>query len=186
MSLEWFGWMTQPASWVAFATLLALELVLGIDNVIFIAILADKLPPPQRKLARTLGLTLAMGTRVALLFSLAWVTRLTTPLFALGSHELSGRDLILLLGGVFLLAKSTHEIHQKLEGEEGGASARVRASLANVVVQILLLDIVFSRDSIITAVGMAKDLPLMVAAVLAATALTIAFARAIPPSRCWL
>jgi predicted tellurium resistance membrane protein TerC len=179
MTLEWFGWMARPESWVAFATLLALELVLGIDNVIFIAILADKLPPHQRKLARTSGLTLAMVTRVGLLFSLAWITRLTAPVFALGGHELSGRDLILLLGGVFLLAKSTHEIHQKLEGEEGGASARVRASLAAVIVQILLLDIVFSLDSIITAVGMVNDLALMVAAVLAATALMIAFAGAI-------
>jgi predicted tellurium resistance membrane protein TerC len=179
MSAQWFDWMGQPESWAALATLLGLELVLGIDNVIFIAILAGKLPPHQRKLARTVGLTLAMGTRVGLLFSLAWMARLTAPLFALWGHELSGRDLILLLGGVFLLAKSTHEIHQRLEGEEGATSARVRASLASVLVQIVLLDLVFSLDSIITAVGMVNNLALMVTAVLVAAVLMIAFAGAL-------
>src|SRR5690348_2894691 len=165
MMLEWFDWTARPESWVALATLLGLELVLGIDNVIFISILADKLPPQQRALARTVGLALAMGTRVALLFSLTWMVRLTAPLFAILGHEISGRDLILLLGGVFLLGKSTHEIHQKLEGEEGGASARVRPSFGSVIIQILLLDIVFSLDSIITAVGMVNNIALMVIAV---------------------
>ena len=179
MTSSWFGWITQPEAWIAFATLLALELVLGIDNVIFISILAGKLSPGQRPLARNVGLALAMCTRVALLFSLAWVVRLTAPMFAVAGHEISGRDLILLGGGLFLLAKGTHEIHQRLEGENGGGPARVPPSFVSVILQILLLDVVFSLDSIITAVGMANDLSLMVTAVLGATALMILFAGTI-------
>jgi predicted tellurium resistance membrane protein TerC len=159
-------WLTDPQAWIAFATLTALELVLGIDNVIFISILAGKLPEEDQKKARTVGLALAMFIRIGLLFSLSWIIRLTAPLFAVFGHEISGRDMILILGGLFLLAKSTHEIHQKLEGEEGHASARVKASFANVIVQILLLDIVFSLDSVITAVGMVDRIGIMISAVI--------------------
>ena len=138
---------------IALATLTFLEIVLGVDNIIFISILSGKLPAAQQVKARRIGLLLAMGTRILLLFSLAWVVRLTNPLFTIGK-EISGRDLILIIGGLFLLAKSTHEIHERLEGEEGQGSARVAASFASVLVQIALLDIVFSLDSVITAVGM--------------------------------
>src|SRR5919109_4657879 len=134
-------------SFIAFLTLVVLELVLGIDNIIFISILAGKLPGDQPKKARLVGLSLAMLMRVGLLFSLSWIIGLTAPLLVILGHELSGRDLILILGGLFLIAKSTHEIHQKLEGSEGEASARIRASFLSVLVQILLLDIVFSLDS---------------------------------------
>lgn len=171
-------WLLDPQAWIAFVTLTVLEIVLGIDNVIFIAILAGKLPPEQQGKARTLGLAMAMVTRIALLFSLAWIMRLTAPLVTIPilGQEISGRDLILLLGGLFLLAKSTHEIHQKLEGEEGHASARVQASFVSVLIQILLLDIVFSLDSVITAVGMANQLAVMVAAVMVAVIFMMAFA----------
>ena len=128
-------WITEPQAWIAFLTLTALELVLGIDNIIFISILAGKLPPEQRKKARTLGLALAMITRVLLLLSLSWIIRLTAPLFTVLSQEISGRDLILIVGGLFLLAKATFEIHGKLEGEEGHASARVGPSFASVIIQ---------------------------------------------------
>src|SRR5262249_4110715 len=158
-------WLTDPQTWVAFVTLTALELVLGIDNVIFISILVGKLPPAQQPRARTLGLALAMLLRIALLFSLSWLSRLTAPLFTVLGQELSGRDLIPLVGGVFLLGKSTHEIHVKLEGEEGHASARVKPSFMGVLIQILLLDIVFSLDSVITAAGMTDRLGVMTAAV---------------------
>ena len=158
-------WLLDPQAWIAFVTLVALELVLGIDNVIFISILAGKLPVTQQSRARTVGLGLAMITRILLLFSLAWIIRLTAPLFTVLGNEISGRDLILIGGGLFLLGKSTHEIHQKLEGEEGHASARVRPSFINVIVQILLLDVVFSLDSVITAVGMVSQLEIMVGAV---------------------
>jgi predicted tellurium resistance membrane protein TerC len=158
-------WLTDPQAWIAFATLTALELVLGIDNVIFISILAGKLPEDQQKKARTLGLALAMFMRIGLLFSLSWIIRLTAPLFTALGQEVSGRDMILIGGGLFLLAKSTHEIHQKLEGDEGRASARVSSSFASVIVQILLLDIVFSLDSVITAVGMVDRIQIMIAAV---------------------
>jgi predicted tellurium resistance membrane protein TerC len=161
--------LTDPKAWLAFVTLLLLEVVLGIDNVIFISILAGKLPPAEQKKARTVGLGLALITRVLLLMSLSWLVKLTDPLVSPFGHELSGRDLILVVGGVFLLGKSTHEIHQKLEGEDGHASKKVRASFASVIVQILLLDIVFSLDSVITAVGTVDRLPIMVAAVLVAT-----------------
>jgi predicted tellurium resistance membrane protein TerC len=151
---------------IALTTLTLLEIVLGVDNIIFISILSGKLPPPQQPAARRVGLLLAMGTRILLLFSLAWVVRLTAPLFALWSHEISGRDLILIVGGLFLLFKSTHEIHGRLEGEETAGSARRAASFASVLVQIALLDIVFSLDSVITAVGMVDEVAVMIAAVI--------------------
>jgi len=172
-------WLTDPQSWIAFATLLALEIVLGIDNVVFIAILAAKLPAEQQPRARTLGLGLALLTRIVLLFSLSWIIRLTAPLFTVFTHEISGRDLILVVGGLFLLAKATHEIHQKLEGEEGHASARVKPSFASVIVQILLLDVVFSLDSVITAVGMVDEIGIMIAAVVIAVGFMMVFAAPI-------
>ena len=153
---------------IALATLTALEVILGVDNVIFISILASKLPVEQQARARRLGLIAAMGMRILLLFSLAWIIRLTAPLFTVLGEEISGRDLILLGGGLFLLAKATLEIHERLEGEEGHSSAKVAASFGAVIFQIMLLDIVFSLDSVITAVGMADDLSIMVAAVIIA------------------
>ena len=167
--------LTDPQAWLAFVTLLSLEVVLGIDNVVFIAILAAKLPADQQAKARRLGLGLAAITRVMLLFTLAWMVKLTAPLFAVMGHEISGRDLILILGGLFLIAKSTHEVHDKLEGEEGRVSSKVAANFASIIGQILLLDIVFSLDSIITAVGLVDQLPIMVAAVLVAVAVMVAF-----------
>jgi predicted tellurium resistance membrane protein TerC len=172
-------WITEPQAWVAFATLTALEIVLGIDNVVFISILAGKLPREQQGRARRLGLGLAMLMRIALLFSLTWIIRLTEPLFSVLGQEISGRDLVLLIGGLFLLGKSTHEIHDKLEGEEGGASTRVRPSLKSVLIQIVLLDIVFSFDSVITAVGMVEELGVMIAAVIVAVGFMMVFARPI-------
>ena len=169
-------WITEPSAWIAFLTLTALELVLGIDNIIFISILAGKLPPDQRKKARTLGLALAMITRVLLLLSLSWIIRLTAPLFTVLSQDISGRDLILIVGGLFLLGKSTFEIHGKLEGEEGHASARVGPSFTSVIIQILLLDIVFSLDSVITAVGMVDNVAIMISAVVVAIIFMMAFA----------
>jgi predicted tellurium resistance membrane protein TerC len=161
-------WLTDPQAWIAFVTLVVLELVLGIDNVVFISILAEKLPGDQPRKARLLGLGLAMLMRILLLFSISWIIGLTAPLFAIFGHELSGRDLILIGGGLFLLAKSTHEIHGKLEGAEGEASTRVSPSFTSVIVQILLLDIVFSLDSVLTAVGMVRQIEIMVAAVVIA------------------
>lgn len=158
-------WLADPQLWIAFATLTVLELVLGIDNVIFISILSGKLPPEQQARARYIGLTLALLMRVVLLFSLSWIIGLTAPLFAVFGQEVSGRDLVLLIGGLFLIAKSTHEIHGSLEGEEGHASKKVYSSFASVIVQITLLDIVFSLDSVITAVGMVNNLWIMIAAV---------------------
>jgi predicted tellurium resistance membrane protein TerC len=158
------NWLS-PEILIALATLTFLEIVLGVDNIIFISILSGKLPAAQQPSARRLGLLLAMGTRILLLFSLAWIVRLTAPLFALWGHEISGRDLILIAGGLFLLGKSTHEIHGRLEGDEGAASGRAASSFASVLVQIALLDIVFSLDSVITAVGMVDQVSVMVAAV---------------------
>ena len=172
-------WVSDPQSWIAFATLLSLEIVLGIDNVIFISILASKLPAGQQSKARYWGLGLAMITRILLLLSISWVIRLTAPLFSVLGREISGRDLILILGGLFLIGKATHEIHEKLEGEEGEASARVAANFASVIVQILLLDIVFSLDSVITAVGMVDEVGIMVAAVVVAVVFMMAFAAPI-------
>ncbi|HUF66337.1 MAG TPA: TerC family protein [Gemmatimonadaceae bacterium] len=169
--------LTDPQSWIAFATLLSLEIVLGIDNVIFIVILAGKLPAEQQARARKLGLMLAAAMRVALLLLLAWLIRLTAPLFEILGNEISGRDLILIVGGFFLIAKSTHEIHQRLEGPEGHKSAKVASSFMAVIVQILILDLVFSLDSVITAVGMVDEIPVMVAAVLGAVAVMLVFAE---------
>ena len=171
--------LTSPAAWMAFATLTALELVLGIDNVIFISILVDKLPPEQRERARRIGLLLAMVMRVGLLFLLSWIVGLTAPMFTAFGQEISGRDLILILGGAFLLWKSTKEIHQLLEGEEGHASSAVQATFGAVLVQVILIDIVFSLDSIITAVGMVDEIAVMIAAVMASVGLMLLFAPAI-------
>lgn len=172
-------WMTNPEAWIAFATLLALEIVLGIDNVVFISILAGKLPANQQAKARYLGLALAMVTRIILLFSISWMVRLTAPLFTVFAMEISGRDLIVIVGGLFLIGKSTHEIHQKLEGERGQVSARVTPTFTGVLVQILLLDVVFSLDSVITAVGMVNQIGIMIAAVVVAVIVMIGFAGAI-------
>lgn len=172
-------WLTSPQAWVAFLTLVSLELVLGVDNVIFISILASKLPQQQHSLARRTGLALAVFSRIVLLFSLSWIIGLTEPLFQIFHFEISGRDLILLLGGLFLMGKATHEIHQKLEGEVGHASALVRATFSSVMVQVLLLDVVFSLDSVITAVGMVDELAIMIAAVVIAAIVMIISADSI-------
>lgn len=170
-----FDWITQPAGWIALLTLVALELVLGVDNVIFISILAGKLPHEDQQRARTTGIALAVITRLLLLLSLSWVISLeealfTVPYFNIG---ISGRDLILLGGGLFLLWKSTHEIHDKLEGKQGQAAAKVAANFASVIIQIMLLDIVFSLDSVITAVGMVDELAIMMIAVIVAAGVMI-------------
>jgi predicted tellurium resistance membrane protein TerC len=174
-----FDWATSAEGWVALGTLTVLEIVLGIDNIVFISVLAGKLPKRDRERARKLGLLLAMVIRIALLASITWVMSLTAPLLTLPGQEVSGRDLILVLGGLFLIGKSTHEIHDKLEGDEGHASARVAASFAGVIVQILLLDIVFSLDSVITAVGMANDIMVMALAVVAAVGVMFFSSKAI-------
>jgi predicted tellurium resistance membrane protein TerC len=161
-------WISSPDIWIALVTLTSLEIVLGIDNIVFISILAGKLPPEQRNRARTVGLSLAMLTRIALLFSLSWIIRLTEPIVTVAGEELSGRDFIFLIGGLFLLGKSTWELHEKLEGHEGEAGERVAASFLSVIAQILILDVVFSLDSVITAVGLAEDVEVMIAAVIIA------------------
>jgi len=173
------GWTSSAEGWIALATLTILEIVLGIDNIVFISILAGKLPVEDRARARKIGLSLAMFIRIALLWSITWVMRLTTPWFVAFGNEISGRDMILLVGGLFLIAKSTHEIHEKLEGEEGHGSAKAAASFVGIIIQILLLDIVFSLDSVITAVGMAKDLAVMVLAVIIAVGVMLVSAGAI-------
>ena len=170
------GWLTDPNVWMGFVTLTVLEVVLGIDNIVFISILAGKLPPGQQARGRQVGLALAMVTRILLLLSLSWVIGLTAPLFSVVGEEISGRDLVLIAGGLFLVAKSTHEIHDRLEGEEGHASARVAPKFWAVIVQIMLLDVVFSLDSVITAVGMVRDLPVMIAAVITAVVFMLFFA----------
>jgi len=162
---------------IALVTLTVLEVVLGIDNVIFISILAGKLPAADQERARRMGLLAAMGMRIVLLMSIAWIVRLTQPLFTILERSISGRDLILIVGGLFLLFKATREIHEKLEGQEGHLSARVAPTFAAVITQIMLLDIVFSLDSVITAVGMADDLSVMVAAVIIAVAIMMFAAR---------
>jgi predicted tellurium resistance membrane protein TerC len=172
-------WVTDPQIWIALATLTFLEIVLGVDNIIFISILSGKLPAAQQPRARRIGLLGAMLTRVALLFSLAWIIRLTQPWFSIIGHEISGRDLILILGGLFLLGKSTYEIHDRLEGDEGHASRKIHASFTSVIVQIMLLDIVFSLDSVITAVGMVDELWVMIAAVIIAVAIMMLSAEPI-------
>ncbi len=171
--------LASPQTWIALATLTALELVLGIDNIIFISILVDKLPPAQRERARRIGLFMAMFMRIGLLLVLAWIVGLVAPLFTVLGQEISGRDLILIAGGLFLVWKATHEIHGSLEGEEGEASAAVKGTFTAVILQIMLIDIVFSLDSIITAVGMVDDVRIMIAAVILSVALMMLFARAI-------
>jgi predicted tellurium resistance membrane protein TerC len=171
--------LTDPNAWIAFATLTALELVLGIDNIIFISILVDKLPEKQREVARRLGLGMAMFMRIGLLLVLAWIIGLTAPLFSVLGQDISGRDLILIGGGLFLLWKSTSEIHQTLEGEEGHSSSAVKATFTSVILQIMVIDLVFSLDSIITAVGMVENIAVMIAAVVASVGLMMLFAGAI-------
>ena len=177
--MDWFSWISDPQAWIALGTLLALEVVLGIDNIVFISILAGKLPESQRQRAIYVGLLLAMVTRVLLLFSISWLVGLTAPLFSVLGLELSGRDLILLAGGLFLIYKAVVEIHDKLEGEEGHESSKVAASFAAVIGQILILDVVFSLDSVITAVGMADDIAVMVIAVIVAIIIMLAAAKPI-------
>ena len=171
--------LTDPQAWIAFFTLTALELVLGIDNIVFISILVDKLPKEKQELARKIGLFMAMFMRIGLLLVLSWIIGLTAPLFTVVGQEISGRDLILIAGGLFLIWKSTGEIHQSLEGEEGHASSAVQATFTAVILQIMVVDMVFSLDSIITAVGMVDSLAVMIAAVIASVGLMMVFAGAI-------
>lgn len=171
--------LTTPAAWMALLTLTALELVLGIDNIIFISILVDKLSPEERERARRIGLFLAMFMRVSLLLALSWIMGLTQPLFAILGKPISGRDLILLVGGLFLVWKSTKEVHQLTEGEEGSASRSVKNTFAAVIVQIVLIDAVFSLDSIITAVGMVDNVSIMITAVVLSVGLMMLFAKRI-------
>src|SRR5207249_542749 len=168
-------WLANPEIWVSLLTLTVLEIVLGIDNIVFISILAGKLPQEQQRKARRMGLGLALITRILLLCGLAWMVKLRAPLFAILGHGVSGRDLILIVGGLFLLYKATHEIHAKLEGEDGEVTSRLAPAFAAVIVQILLLDLVFSLDSVITAVGMVKDLSVMIAAVIIAVVFMLFF-----------
>ena len=172
-------WLNDPAAWVGLLTLVALEIVLGVDNVVFISIISGKLPGEAQARARQLGIAAAVITRILLLLSLSWVIRLTSPLFTVFDQEISGRDLILIVGGLFLLAKATHEIHQKLEGDEAVVSKRGGPSFASVIIQIMLLDIIFSLDSVITAVGMVEHVPVMVIAVLIAAGVMLVFAGTI-------
>ena len=171
--------LLSPEVWIAFLTLTALELVLGIDNIIFISILVDKLPREKQELARRLGLFLAMFMRIGLLLVLSWIVSLTEPVLTILAHDISGRDLILLSGGLFLIWKSTGEVHQLLEGEEGEASRSVPSSFAAVIGQIMVIDLVFSLDSIITAVGMVSEVAVMIAAVVASVGMMMMFATAI-------
>lgn len=171
--------LSDPQAWIAFLTLTVLELVLGIDNIVFISIIVDKLPAAGREFARRLGLFLAMFMRIGLLLLLSWMVGLTAPLFTVLSNEISGRDLILIVGGLFLIWKSTGEIHQLLEGQEGHASSAVAPVFSAVIVQIILIDLVFSLDSIITAVGMVDHVEIMIAAVIASVTLMLLFASAV-------
>ncbi len=172
-------WITQPEAWIALATLTALEIVLGIDNIIFISIIVGRLPEEQRSRGRVIGLGLAMMTRIALLLSITWVMGLTAGLFTLLDHAVSGRDLILIGGGLFLLAKSTHEIHQSLEGDEEAIKNNSKGSFAITMVQIAIIDIVFSLDSVITAVGLAKDVEVMIIAIMISIAIMMLAAKSI-------
>jgi predicted tellurium resistance membrane protein TerC len=172
-------WITNPDIWIALLTLTALEIVLGIDNVVFISILSGKLPPNQQERARRIGLGLAMLMRILLLLAISWVIGLTEPLFSIAGNEFSGRDLILILGGLFLLGKATFEIHEKLEGHEAQHEAGAITSMGAVLVQIVLLDIVFSLDSVITAVGMSDEIGVMIAAVVIAVGVMLVSARAV-------
>jgi len=177
--MSWIAWVAEPEAWIALATLTLLEIVLGVDNIIFISILVGRLPTEQRDRARRIGLALAMVSRILLLLSITWVMRLTQPLFAVVGTEISGRDLILIMGGLFLIAKSTHEIHTSLEGHEEGRQAKENTSYLSILAQITVLDIVFSLDSVITAVGLAKHLPVMVIAVVIAVGVMMFSARAL-------
>ena len=173
------SWLSDPQAWIALITLTSLEIVLGIDNIVFISILTGKLPEEQRQKGRIIGLSLAMITRILLLMTLAWMVRLTAPLVTVFGNEVSGRDLILIIGGLFLIAKSTHEIHDRLEGEEAEHRRRIASSFGSVMVQIMLLDLVFSLDSVITAVGMVNEVSIMVAAVIIAIIFMMLFAKPI-------
>jgi predicted tellurium resistance membrane protein TerC len=172
-------WITNPEAWIALVTLTALEIVLGIDNIIFISILVGRLPQKKRNKARVLGLGLAMITRILLLLSITWVMKLTSPLFSVFARDISGRDLILIGGGLFLLWKSTMEIHEGLEGEEEAKAAKAAASFAAILAQIALLDIIFSLDSVITAVGLAQDVAVMIIAIIAAVIVMMFSAKGI-------
>lgn len=174
-----FEWLSSPEAWIALGTLTALEIVLGIDNIIFISILVGRLPVNQRAFARKTGLGLAMFARLALLFSISWVMGLTDPWFAIFSQEISGRDVVLIAGGLFLLAKATHEIHNSLEGVENQGHTVVAASLGMVLTQIAVLDIVFSLDSVITAVGLVEHVSIMAIAIILAVAVMLAAAKSI-------
>ncbi len=177
-----FDWLFLPEAWIALATLTALEIVLGIDNIIFLTILVGRLPEHQRQQARVIGLGLAMGTRIALLLTLAWIMKLVAPWFTVLGQEISGRDLILICGGLFLLAKSTMEIHEALEGAAEGelsTAAKAGAGFLSIVVQIAIIDIVFSLDSVITAVGMASHIPVMVIAIMLAVGVMMLAAKSI-------
>jgi predicted tellurium resistance membrane protein TerC len=171
--------LTDPQAWIAFATLTALELVLGIDNIIFISILVDKLPPEKREVARRIGLFMAMFMRIGLLLLLSIIVGLVAPLFTVFGQEISGRDLILILGGLFLIWKSTGEIHQSLEGEEEHAASTTANTMTSVILQIMVIDLVFSLDSIITAVGMVDEVAIMIAAVITSVGLMMLFAKGI-------
>ena len=172
-------WIAQPQAWVALATLTAIEIVLGIDNIVFISVLVGRLPAHQRNKARTFGLALAMGTRILLLLTLTWIMTLTVPLLNVFKNEISGRDIILLAGGLFLLAKSTHEIHVSLEGKSSAAKAKVARNFVSILIQIAILDIVFSLDSVITAVGLADHIPVMILAIVIAVGVMMLSARVI-------
>lgn len=172
-------WILEPQGWVAFLTLAALELVLGIDNIVFISILVGKLPPERRQTAYRIGLGLALVSRVVLLLSISWVMGLTRPLFSVFSNVVSGRDLVLIVGGLFLVAKSTHEIHDKLEGVEGERSTKALGSYGALLAQIVALDVIFSLDSVITAVGMVNKVGIMVSAIVVAIVVMMFFAAAI-------
>jgi predicted tellurium resistance membrane protein TerC len=172
-------WITSPEAWIALGALTLLEIVLGIDNIVFISILSNKLPEEQQPLARRIGLGMALVGRILLLLSISWVMGLTAPLFTVLDHAFSGRDLILVVGGLFLIGKATTEIHEKLEGEDGGMETAIPVSFASVITQIFLLDMVFSIDSVITAVGMADDVEVMIVAVTIAIVLMMVSAEAI-------
>lgn len=177
--MEILSLLTDPEAWIALCTLTALELVLGIDNIIFISILVDRLPPEGREQARKTGLFLAMFMRIGLLLLLAWIVGATEPVFSVMGQPVSPRDMILIAGGLFLLWKSTQEMHQLLEGEEGSEAVAVKASFPAVILQVIVIDIVFSLDSIITAVGMANDVSVMIAAVVLSVGLMMLFAKSI-------
>ncbi len=177
--MPWFAWAAEPEAWIALATLTLLEIVLGVDNIIFISILVGRLPAGQRDRARNIGLALAMISRILLLLSITWVMRSTEPLFTVFGTEISGRDLILIVGGLFLMGKSTHEIHVSLEGHEEGRKVGERVSYVSILAQITVIDIVFSLDSVITAVGLAKHVPVMIIAVVIAVAVMMFSASAL-------